>query len=381
MGNDRKNTNKQIKWVRSVILFLFLAFVTYEAYRHNAIGGGSDGAPSIHALCPFGALESLYLILFRGTMIQRIFMGTFVLLGITVLLAIIYRRSFCGLICPFGALQEFFGKIGQVIFKKKYTINSKIDGYLRYFKYVVLLITVLAAWKTSTLWMTPYDPWSAYGHLSGGLTEILEEGLIGLIILVITLLGSMLYDRFFCKYMCPMGAFLGIISKISPNTIKRNAESCIDCGICNKVCPVNIKVSEIEELKTVECLNCQLCTLSCPVEGTLENKWRKKTIKPGLLIVLVLALYFGGVVVAKAWGVYAMLPPAITAESTITAEDIKGYMSLEDVALGTKIELSVLYQQLNITDEIPSDIKMKDIKTILPEFEVDAVREIVRSIQ
>jgi hypothetical protein len=67
-----------------------------------------------------------------GSFISKIFTGTMILFGITLLVAAFFRRSFCGLICPFGSIQEFFAKVGQKIFKKKLIISSFIDRSLRY---------------------------------------------------------------------------------------------------------------------------------------------------------------------------------------------------------------------------------------------------------
>lgn len=107
--------NKLLIFLRYILLAAFLALITVETYLHQVLGGGK--APSIHALCPYGALESLYSLILGGTFIQKIFSGTLILLIIILLIALIFRRSFCGLICPFGALQEFFGVIGKKILK------------------------------------------------------------------------------------------------------------------------------------------------------------------------------------------------------------------------------------------------------------------------
>lgn len=153
---------KSIQNIRRVILGIFLIFISYKAYMHQVLGGGTDGSPSIHALCPYGGLESLYTLFSAGSFIQKIFSGTFILFGLTILLAILFRRSFCGLLCPFGALQEFLGMIGEKIFGKKFIIPQRIDKPLRYLKYVVLVITIIGAWITASIWMAPYDPWSVY---------------------------------------------------------------------------------------------------------------------------------------------------------------------------------------------------------------------------
>ncbi|CAH2212804.1 4Fe-4S binding protein [Tepidibacter aestuarii] len=371
----KKQTTTKI--IRYIILIASLLFVAYKGYMHQVLGGGSDGSPSIHALCPYGALESFYLLFAQGIFIEKIFSGTMVLLLITIILSIIFKRSFCGLICPFGALQEFMSILGQKIFKKKFIMPDKIDKLLRYLKYFILLITAVFAWKTGELWMSSYDPWSAYAHMFGEFEEVIDENLIGFIILIITLVGSILYDRFFCKYLCPMGAFLGIISKISPNKIVKNKSKCINCKICSKKCPANINIAELKEINSAECLNCQTCTLLCPIPGALENKQLKKTMTPIVLIISVITIYFGGITVAKATNNYDLLPEPIEKGEIVNAEDIKGYMTLEEVSDYTGISLEELYEKLNLSKNIPSNIKMKSIKEYKPNFEVNQVRELL----
>jgi polyferredoxin len=365
--------NKYIKYLRWVLLGFFLVMVTRESYLHQVQGGGV--APSIHALCPYGGLETFYSLVFGGTFLQKIFSGTMILLGITVVLALIFRRSFCGLICPFGALQEFFGIIGKKIFHKRFIIPLIIDKLLRYLKYVVLIVTIYFAWKTAGLWMDPYDPWAAYGHISAGFTSLTTEYLIGTITLVTILLGSMLYDRFFCKYLCPMGAVYGIISKLSPSKIVRNKEGCIDCGLCTKSCQMNIDVANIDKVTSSECISCQACVLSCPKAGALEYKTGKKTLKTLTVIILVIGMFISGVVISKTVGVFQVLPKKITAESKINVEEIKGYMTIKEVSIGTKIELKEVYKKLGIPESVPESTKLKEVKNFVEGFEVDAARE------
>lgn len=368
--------NKHLKTIRYILLAVFLILITIAAYMHQVLGGRE--AASIHALCPYGALESLYSLIFAGTFIQKIYTGTFIILILTLVISLFFRRSFCGLICPFGALQEFFGIIGKKLFKKRFIIPEKIDKPLRYLKYVVLIITLYFAFKTSGLWIDPYDPWAAYGHISEGISTLIEEYLIGFIILIIILIGSLLYDRFFCKYLCPMGAFYGLISKISPTKITRNEDTCINCGLCSKNCPVNIKVSELKEVTSSECINCQKCILSCPKNNTLEYKIKNKSVTPVFVFIFVLVLFFGGIGITKLTGIYQVLPEKITAETKITAGELKGYMTLKDVAAGLKMDLDEVYKKLNLPTSIPEDTKLKDIQNYVPDFEVEEAREILK---
>lgn len=365
--------NKILKNLRYILLAIFLIHSTVEAYLHQLLGGGKE--PSIHVLCPYGGLETLYSLIFGGTFIEKIFSGTLIILVVTLIIALIFRRSFCGLICPFGALQEFFGLIGKKVFGKRFIIPERADKPLRYLKYIVLLLTLVLAWKTAGLWVNPYDPWAAYGHVSEGMESLINEYLIGFIILIVTLIGSLLYDRFFCKYLCPMGAFYGIISKLSPSKIIRNETTCINCGICNKNCPVNIKVSELKEIRSAECIDCQSCILSCPKNNTLEFKVKNKSIKPVFISLFVFVIFFGGIGITKLMGIYELTPPPITSETKMTPEEIKGYMTIEEVSVGLKIDVNEVYKKLDIPIDIPKNTKLKDIPNTIPGFDVEGARE------
>lgn len=367
------NRNKYVQYLRWSLLALITLFITGEAYLHISQGGGKS--PSIHTLCPFGGLESLYQVFTTGSLISKIFAGTLILFGITVVLALLFRRSFCGLLCPFGAIQELFAKIGHNIFRKRWILPSKIDKPLRYLKYLVLLITVFYAWKTAGLWMSPYDPWSAYAHLPEGLGSVWAESAVGLIILAITLIGSLLYDRFFCKYLCPMGAFYGVLGKVSPFKIERNENACINCGKCNKVCPMNIDVQNGKEVKSAECINCQTCVLNCPEAGALKIEEGPKALKPLVVIALVMVVFFGSILAFKAAGVYTLLPEQLKAGETMNFEEVKGYMTIQEAAEATNMELQEFYKKLNIPENVPEETMMKEISKTVPGYEFSQVKE------
>lgn len=368
--------NKLTKSIRYLLLSIFLIFITIEAYLHQVLGGGKS--PSVHALCPYGALESMYSIVFNGTFIQKIFSGTLIILILTLILAIIFRRSFCGLICPFGALQEFFGVLGKKLFRKRFVVNQHIDKPLRYLKYIVLVVTLYYAWVTAGLWVNPYDPWAAYGHISTGFSSLMEEYSIGFMILILILVGSLLYDRFFCKYLCPMGAFYGIMSKLSMTKINRNKDKCINCNLCSKNCPVNINVAELSQVNSSECINCNLCLLTCPVDKALEIKTAGKSVNPLANIILVISIFLGGIIITKAAGIYEVTPPKITSSTKLKAEEIKGYMTLEEISMAFKIDINELYEKLGIPTSIPKDTPLKEIKNFVPGFEVNTVRELLK---
>ena len=367
--------NKFAKWARLATLAAILIYVTYESYLHQVLGGGK--APSAHALCPFGALESLYATIFTGAFIEKIFAGTLIIFIITVVIALLFRRSFCGLLCPFGALQEFFGKIGKLIFKIRPTIPASIDKPLRYLKYILLALTVYMAWYTGGLWMAPYDPYVAYGHITNVVSAISEDpaAIVGFVLLGVSLLGSIVYDRFFCKYLCPMGAFYSIVGKVSPTKVVRNVDVCIDCKACTKICPVNIDVAKEVKVTTAECINCNECVLACSVKGALEVKTAKWTLKPLHILVIVVVLFFGSIFVADQLGYYKVIKEMPKAGVTISILEIKGYFTIEETAKSTGWSLAETYTLLGIPETVPKTTKMKEISALVPGYNFDASKE------
>ena len=140
----------KIQIFRLVSQLFFLAIVTIAAFRHQILGGGPNGSPPVDSICPFGGLESLYKLLTTGDFITKIDWSAVVLLSGTVILAVILGRYFCGWICALGTLQELFEKLGKKILKKRFEIPKKVDGLLRYLKYIFLFVIIFFTWKTSS---------------------------------------------------------------------------------------------------------------------------------------------------------------------------------------------------------------------------------------
>ena len=116
--------------------------------------------------------------------------------------------------------------------------------------------------------MRPYDPWVAWAHLTAD--DLLTTYGVGFVILLVSLAGSLVYERFFCKYLCPAGALLGLLSRVSFLNIRRDATTCIDCGRCDKACMMNIEVATADVVTSSECISCNECVNVCPVPGALK---------------------------------------------------------------------------------------------------------------
>lgn len=84
-------------------------------------------------------------------------------------------------------------------------------------------------------------------------------------ILIITLIGCLSVCRFFCKVMCPLGAIYGLLNKVSIYHMECNKKTCVSCGKCHNVCPMD--VDPVKNPNSAECIRCGKCVASCPKES------------------------------------------------------------------------------------------------------------------
>ena len=312
----------------------------------------------------------------------RIAVSSFVLFAAVVLTALLFRRSFCGNVCAFGALQEFVGKLRRLFTRKKrFTLPRRIDRAARFLKYGVLVFFIYFTWRAGELVIRPYDPWVTYHHILSA--DLFAEFLIGFCVLIVSLIGSVFYDRFFCKYLCPMGAFLGLINRAGLFRVERNDETCIHCGKCDQACPVNIKVEAVKYVQSSECLNCHECVNGCPVEHTLFVSGPGKVrIGPKAVMGISIVLFVIVVAVASVTGGFAWSTQSIaemTAEGRVfNPDDIKGRDTFLAVAEASGVPLDVLRERFSLTEAELSQPIREVAGTNGREFDTDEVREFVR---
>ncbi len=299
--NTTKTNRTIFAIVRWAILLSVLAFVSWEFIAHVYV---SKVHASVHALCPLGGLESLLRwIVDDGALLQKIFSGTMGLFFVSLGTAFLFKRTFCGNICPLGTLQELSGALGNKIFRnKRIKVPVRLDRILRLLKYPILALVIAMAWITGTLWMQSFDPWPAYSHLFAP-AELFPTYAIGFGVLVASLVLSFFFDRAFCKYVCPMGAVTALVGLASPFKVRREAATCTDCRLCDKACPVNIAVSASSSIADPECISCGKCAAVCPVPRTLEIGFSKKSaLNPAAAVALGVGFFFLGVLALQLLG-------------------------------------------------------------------------------
>lgn len=263
----------RIARVRLGVQLAFLVIITLISLNHSLATYGIQiplvGSASLHGICPFGGVVSVYQFLTLGSLVQKVHEASLVLMGIVFFLAILVGPAFCGWVCPLGTVEELIGKLGRKLFKKRYNtfVPPRLDRYLRYLRYVVLVRVVYVTAVTMKLVFADVDPYYALFNFWTG-----EVPLTAILILLATLIGSIFIERPFCKYLCPYGALLGIFNKFRIFTIRRNPSTCINCKACDRACPMNITISTAGAVRDHQCITCLKCTseAACPVQETVE---------------------------------------------------------------------------------------------------------------
>lgn len=240
--------------------------------------------PGAVGSCPIGSLQAVI-----GS---KKFSISYYVFGIMILIGALLGRLVCGLLCPFGFVQDLLYKIPTPKFK----IPEKIDRPLRYLKYAILIVFVilLPMFLTNQFGLgAPYfcKLICPAGTLGGALPLLAtNEGLrstIGFLffwklsILIVIVALSIFTYRPFCKYICPLGAFYSFFNKIGFYKMEFVPDKCVNCGLCEKSCKMDINVRA--NPNSLECIRCGACTAACRHDAlvmTYAGLGKKKEDKP-----------------------------------------------------------------------------------------------------
>ncbi|MBE6069109.1 MAG: 4Fe-4S binding protein [Clostridium lundense] len=371
------------KWVVSIF---FLIFTPIAGVMHQIKGGGPSGSPSTDALCPFGGMETLYSLIANGNYIEKIEPSSLILLGATLLITIVIGRAFCGYICPLGTIQTLLNKLAKKLKIKQVKLHGKADKVLRYAKYILLFLILFITYKAHELILRPYDPWAVFMHLGSG-TEIFEEFLIGFIILIAILVFSMFIERAWCRYLCPLGATLALISPLSIFKVRRNNSNCVDCRACTRNCPMGLNVHSQEMASKTECISCGECLSSCHVDNTLEMKKGSAVLslnKMATIPLVILVIVVGSNIALGTFKTSSSNIEVLNENGVLNADNIKGYMTINDVANEFNIDTNIIIEKANLPKDTDINKPLKELKNDLLdkeiEFETEDLKEVVKEL-
>ena len=230
------------------------------------------GCPLSFFSCPMGGLQHFF----------NLHLFPFYILGFFGTVGMLVGRMSCAWVCPFGMFQDLLNKIK--------TVKLRLPYWMTYIKYVVLIgVAGIIAWITMEPWFCKLCP---AGILQAGIPLVLADrtgdirALVGwlfwtkIAILVGVIIFSIPIKRFFCRVFCPVGAIYSVFNRFSFVNFEIERANCKQpkCGICNKICPMDINIYDNPNPK--ECIRCLECHYRCPNVAVKVRPFGKKQPKP-----------------------------------------------------------------------------------------------------
>ncbi len=313
-------TFANVQSVRYFVQILFVALILWIGYDFirfvNWAEAGGVGEPvsrpqGVESFLPISALISLKYWLLTGV-INNIHPAGLVIFLAILAISLVVSKAFCSWICPVGFLSEALALVGEKIFGRNFHLPRWLDYPLRSVKYLLLFFFAWAIFwgmNESALKAFIYSPYNRVADIKM-LKFFMKISPTALWTIFALALLSIFNKHFWCRYLCPYGALLGIAGLLSPAKITRNISSCIDCELCTKACPGRVAVHKSKRVMSDECTACLTCIDACPVADTLFLTVKKKPVsaqKAIVAIVLILPLFMFLAMLTGNW--YSAITP------------------------------------------------------------------------
>lgn len=279
-------------WKSFFLAYFVFAVVRLLAFERWARGEGPFVARPevVGGILPIGHFTSFFGWLRGGGWDPYLPAGLVIIIG-AIALSVLFKRGFCGWICPVGTVWEAFAALGRRVMGRNVRVWRALDLFGRGFRYV------LAAMFMVGLLLVPVSEAVAFRELP--YMWVADLKIIHLMaeptwIAVALFAGalSFLFGPVWCRYACPLGGLYSALGVASPCTIERDEASCTHCKRCSKVCHAFVEPEKTRRVLAPECDGCMDCIEACPVEGCLEAKaFSRARIAPWVWPLLVVGLW------------------------------------------------------------------------------------------
>jgi polyferredoxin len=266
------------------VLFFLVAGVEFRSFYLQAVSGGAVTAhrpAAVEAFLPISALMSLKYWVLTG-IYDRFHPAGLAILVAALASAFLARKVLCSWVCPIGGISRALEWAGRKTLwrrrKSEVLLPAWADRTLTSIKYLLLGFFLYAiAWSMDAAAIEAFRR-GAYNRAADAkmLLFFTEMGAATAAAIGLLVLLSFAVKNFWCRYLCPYGALLGLFSWLSPPRVVRDEAACVDCRECTRACPVEIRVHAKRSVWTPECTGCMSCISSCPVEDCLTVTRRGK---------------------------------------------------------------------------------------------------------
>lgn len=246
----------------------------------------------------FAGVYALVKALSTGTFTTATAQSALALVAILVV-TVACGRVFCGWACSFGAMGDLLGFVGKKLHLRR-RVPADADANLKWVKYGVLAAIFGFVWTGLVALPEAWNPWEAFATLATfppDLATLTTSFGVGLVLLVAIMVASLFVERPFCRYLCPFGALLSIVSKIRIVRIRKPRRSCGGhCSACTRACSMGIDLGKTDKVGSGECVMCMRCQAVCPRDNvTVGASAPDAAPVIGTVAALSMAgLYYGG---------------------------------------------------------------------------------------
>jgi len=313
MGSGNiQNKYLYLRLICQVLFFITTLFIGYRFYQFTApleqgMMPDIQRPPGVEAFLPISALVSLKYFALTGV-VNGIHPSGLLIFLFVLLTAFFVKKSFCSWVCPIGFASEILCRVHHRFFKKGLQVYPLLDYVLRSLKYFLLLFflfTILYKMSPAALEQFVFSSYNIVADIKM-LRFFMDISTTALVIILALVLLSIIIRYFWCRYLCPYGAMLGVLGFLSPFKVRRDVSTCTGCKKCDRACPCSIMISRKTAVISDECFACGKCVDVCPEEDTLFISLPKRRVKlpPWAIACMVVIIFLGGSFLARGTGLW-----------------------------------------------------------------------------